>query len=67
MTRIFLGKTPIYKGKGCNKTMTNYKPISVVCHIAKLIEKEVQIHLIDYLTLHDMVSVDQLLNIAFIE
>ena len=55
----FARTTPIYKGKGCNLTKSNYRPISVVCHIAKIIEREVQIQLIDYLTEHDLISVDQ--------
>ena len=51
--------TPIYKGKGCKKTKGNYRPISVVCHVAKLVERQVQAQLLDYLTDHDMISVDQ--------
>lgn len=55
----FARTTPIYKGKGCNMTKSNYRPISVVCHIAKIIEREVQTQLIDYLTKHELISVDQ--------
>ncbi len=34
--------TPIYKDKGCHITIGNYRPISVISHIAKIMEKEVQ-------------------------
>ncbi len=36
--------TPIYKGKGCHMTMGNHRPISVISHIAKIMEKEIQKH-----------------------
>ncbi len=55
----FARTTPIYKGKGCKKTMGNYRPIPVVCHVAKVFEKEVQVQLLNYLTTHDMITVDQ--------
>ncbi len=50
------------KKSGCttlNSDWINYKAISVVCHVAKIIEKEVQVQLIDYLNTHDIFSVDQ--------
>ena len=31
--------TPIYKGSGDKDDPSNYRPISVVCHIAKIFEK----------------------------
>ena len=57
--------TPIYKGKGCIKNKTNYRPISVICHIAKVIEREVQIQFIEYLTSHELISPDQFAFLKF--
>jgi hypothetical protein len=51
--------TPIYKGKGDNSELGNYRPISVICHVGKMVEKQIQLQLIDYLTAHDFISVDQ--------
>lgn len=51
--------TPIYKGKGCHMTMGNYRPISVIGHIAKIMEKEVQKQFLDYMLKHDLINVNQ--------
>ena len=51
--------TPIYKGKGDLGDMTNYRPISVVCHLAKLLEKEIQSQLLLYLQKHNFINIDQ--------
>ena len=51
--------TPVYKGKGSKTDKNNYRPISVVSHVAKIIEKAVQSQLIEYLIDHDMINVDQ--------
>jgi hypothetical protein len=51
--------TPIYKGKGDACDQNNYRPISVIGHIAKIIEKLVQKQLIKYLTDHDLISLSQ--------
>ena len=51
--------TPVYKGNGSKKDKNNYRPISVVSHLAKIIEKEVQSQLINYLIDNDMINVDQ--------
>ena len=51
--------TPIYKGKGDMQDENNYRPISVIGHIAKLLEKQVQIQLIKFLTDHDLISLCQ--------
>ena len=57
--------TPTYKGKGCRNSNTNYRPISVLCHIAKIIEREVQIQFTDYLVEHDLISLDQFAFLKF--
>jgi hypothetical protein len=51
--------TPIYKGKGNKDEPGNYRPISVICHIAKIMEKIIHAQLIKYLTIHDFISIDQ--------
>ena len=51
--------TPVYKGKGDTEYEGNYRPISVICHIAKLIEKEIQVQLLHYLIEHDFICLDQ--------
>ena len=51
--------TPIYKGKGSRDEPGNYRPISVICHIAKIIEKIINVQLLDYLQKHDFISIDQ--------
>ena len=51
--------TPIYKGSGDMKNCSNYRPISVIGHVAKLFEKEIQCQLLTYLVSHDFISLDQ--------
>jgi hypothetical protein len=51
--------TPIYKGKGDRLDPGNYRPISVICHIAKLLEKVVCKQLLNYLTDHKFITTDQ--------
>ena len=51
--------TPIYKGKGEKDFEGNYRPISVIGHIAKIMEKQVQKQLLSYLILNDLITVDQ--------
>ena len=48
--------TPIYKNKGSRDEASNYRPISVICHIAKIMEKAVQVQLKDYLLDHNFIS-----------
>jgi hypothetical protein len=48
--------TPIYKNKGPKEDCGNYRPISVICHIAKIMEKSVQIQLKEYLMKHNFIS-----------
>ncbi len=33
--------TPMYKGNSCHTTMGNYRPMSVISHIAKIMEQKV--------------------------
>ena len=51
--------TPVYKGSGCRFQETNYRPISVLPHVAKILEREVHSQFIIYLIKHDFISVDQ--------
>ena len=51
--------TPIYKGKGCLHAHGNYRPISVVGVIGKLMERNVYIQLLSYITDHHLISLDQ--------
>ena len=51
--------TPVYKGKGCRSEEGNYRPISVIGHIAKIMEKVVQIQLMKYLQDLDLINISQ--------
>jgi hypothetical protein len=51
--------TPAYKGKGDPLEKTNYRPLSVIAHLAKLSESVVHKQLLDYLTEHKFISIDQ--------
>lgn len=51
--------TPVYKGKGASDEPSNYRPISVVPHVAKLLEKCIQTQLLDYLDEHKLITCDQ--------
>ena len=48
--------TPIYKGKGDISRECNYRPISVLPHVAKLFERRVCMQLLDYLESNDMIT-----------
>ena len=47
---------PIYKGKGSKDDPTNYRPISVISHISKIIEKIVKTQLVNFLETHHIMS-----------
>ena len=50
---------PIYKGAGSRSELCNYGPMSVICHIANIIEREVHAQFMYYLLLHNFITVDQ--------
>ena len=52
--------TPVYKGKGDKEVVfSNYRPILVVSHLAKIQEKLVQTQFMSYLLRHDLITVEQ--------
>ena len=51
--------TPIFKGTGDIMDESNYRPISIIGHIAKVLEKGVQLQFLQYLQEHDFISKDQ--------
>ena len=51
--------TPIYKGKGSKDDAGNYRPISLIGHIIKIIEKEVKLQLMSYLVSNKLITSDQ--------
>ena len=44
--------TPVYKNNGDVNIMSNYRPISVIGHIAKMVEQLVRSQLVSYLEEH---------------
>ena len=51
--------TPVFKGGDDRYEKTNYRPISVICHIAKILEKLVQKQLVQYLIENELLCIDQ--------
>ena len=51
--------TPIYKGKGSKSDPTNYRPISVVGHVGKIVEREVHTQFLNFLRTNDLINIDQ--------
>ena len=51
--------TPIYKGKGVKNDPGNYRPISVIPTLAKIIEKSVKAQLISYFVNNSLLSTCQ--------
>jgi hypothetical protein len=51
--------TPVYKGKGSMDDLGNYRPISVISHIAKIVEKEIQKQVMTFLDDHHLITPDQ--------
>ena len=49
----------MYKNDGDVKHVNNYRPISVIGHIAKIIEKLVRTQLVNYLETYNFISADQ--------
>ena len=55
----FARVTPIYKGNGDINDPGNYRPISVISHVAKVFEKQVHCQLTEYLNEYDFITIDQ--------
>ena len=51
--------SPIYKDDGNINDENNYRPKSVVGHIANVVESLVRYHIIDFLESHNFISMDQ--------
>ena len=51
--------TPIYEGKGDVNDKGNYRPISVISHIAKFIERKIKHQMCTYLEHNALITVDQ--------
>ena len=51
--------TPLYKGKGSRDVLSNYRPISVISHIPKIIEKHVNHMLNKHLSENSLLLKDQ--------
>jgi hypothetical protein len=51
--------TPVYKGDGDILTESNYRPISVIGHVAKIMELNVKNQFISYLTENKLITIDQ--------
>ena len=49
----------MYKNKGSVEDLCNYRPISVIPHVANVLEKCVQHQLKEYLLNHDFITVNQ--------
>jgi hypothetical protein len=50
---------PIYKGKGSLDDVSNYRPISIISHVAKIMEKIVQAQVTKYLEDYKFITSDQ--------
>ena len=50
---------PAYKGNGSAQDKTNYRPLSLVMHIAKVLERIIQIQLLTYMDDHEFITIDQ--------
>ena len=48
--------TPIYKGSGDVHRETNYRPISVLSHVAKIFERNVHEQIVNYLEHHCFIT-----------
>ena len=50
---------PAYKGKGSAQDKINYRLLSLVMHIAKILERIIQIQLMTYMDEHAFITIDQ--------
>ena len=48
--------TPVYKVKGCKNNPTNYRPISVISQIGKIMEKVVYKPLLCHFVENDLIN-----------
>ena len=48
--------TPIYKVKGDKVDLSNYRPISVISHIAKILEKSVKYQIMNFLSNNNLIT-----------
>ena len=55
----FARVSPVYKGKGSKTDKGNFRPISVISHVAKIFEKEIQVQLLSHLVDNAFISIDQ--------
>ena len=51
--------TPLYEGSGSKSVLGSYRPISVISHVPKIIEKYVNLTLNNYLSKHSFLHDDQ--------
>ena len=51
--------TPVFNNNGDVDVMSNYRPISVIGHIAKMVEHLVRTQLVNYLEEHSFITPDQ--------
>ena len=51
--------TPVFKNNGDVDVMSNYRPISVIGYIAKMVEQLVRSQLVRYLEEHSFITPDQ--------
>ena len=51
--------TPLYKGKGSQNDHNNYRPIAVIAHVAKILERSVQRQLMHYMIINEYINIDQ--------
>ena len=56
--------SPIFKDKGSKHEISNYRPISVLCHISRIFDEHVQLKLLSYLNQYNLITDEQS---AFIE
>ena len=51
--------TPIYKGKGNKEEAENYRPISLIGRIMRILKQKIKTQLMVYLEINDIITIDQ--------